>query len=259
MPNQGLGSDPLLQFRVGGVTRVPHLLPEPGLLPYGCEVGEVRGLELQLGGREQGEVDSLPLAALVPCSIVQRYLGLLKEPRRLVISGPPATGKSSLARGLAALVTRGEVSTVSRAPGVGGQQVAATLGQVQQIRPEVAVVDNLHLAPDLEQALGQVTAAATCSLATLTQTSGFTTDLQLRTNFRWILLAHHVEPVRGYPGGYLRRRLLSVEVETRSHNSEASEVDGWEDGGGGPTDRQQRVTVSDRPPSPSCQLVTSWV
>ena len=62
---------------------------------------------------------------------------------------------------------------------------------------------------------------------TLTQNSGSTTDLQLRCSFRWILFAHHIEPVRGFLGRALRRTLLKRETETRLHNAEMFGVVDW--------------------------------
>ena len=61
----------------------------------------------------------------------------------------------------------------------------------------------------------------------MTQSSGATTDLQLRCNFRWILFANHIEPVRGYLGRSLRRSLLRLEVDSRTHNPEMYTVVEW--------------------------------
>jgi len=61
----------------------------------------------------------------------------------------------------------------------------------------------------------------------MTQSSGATTDLQLRCNFRWILFANHIEPVRGYLGRSLRRSLLRLEVDSRTHNPEMYTVLEW--------------------------------
>ena len=61
----------------------------------------------------------------------------------------------------------------------------------------------------------------------MTQSSGTTTDLQLKCNFRWILFANHIEPVRGFLGRHLRRTLLAQEVETRLHNTEIYQVIEW--------------------------------
>ena len=225
--NLGLGVESLLEYQVGEVIRRPHETPEPELLPYGYIIGEVRSLQLRIRGKDQSEVDNLALGTLIPRSIVQRYLGLLKEHRRLVISGPPTTGKSSLALGLANLVTKSKVHAVTLTnPGV-EEQLKQMLVDVQENKPEVLLVDNLHLAADLEGLLGHLVNTAPMILATLTQAGGSTTDLQLRTSFRWVLLAHHVEPVRGFLGRHLRRKLLAVEVETRSYNAEAYEVAEW--------------------------------
>ena len=61
----------------------------------------------------------------------------------------------------------------------------------------------------------------------MTQSTGSTTDLQLHCNFRWILFANHIEPVRGYLGRSLRRSLLNIEVETRTHDQEMYAVIEW--------------------------------
>ena len=61
----------------------------------------------------------------------------------------------------------------------------------------------------------------------MTQSSGSTTDLQLRCSFRWILFANHIEPVRGFLARALRRALLRRETETRLHNEEMFGVVEW--------------------------------
>lgn len=38
------------------------------------------------------------------------------------------------------------------------------------------------------------------------------TNLQLHHNFRWVLCANHMEPVHGFLGRYLRRRLADAQV-----------------------------------------------
>jgi hypothetical protein len=92
-------------------------------------------------------------------------------------------------------------------------------------------LDNLHNAPNLDHLLGELSQVSSNPLpliiGTMTQTTGTTTDLQLRCNFRWILFANHVEPVRGYLGRHLRRKLLAMEVETKTHNSECYGIIEW--------------------------------
>ena len=61
----------------------------------------------------------------------------------------------------------------------------------------------------------------------MTASSGASTDLQLRCSFRWILFAHHIEPVRGSLARALRRGLLKRETETRLHDAEMVAVIEW--------------------------------
>lgn len=50
--------------------------------------------------KENG-IDSLVFDTLIPKPIIQRYLNLLMEHRRIILSGPSGTGKSFLAAKLA--------------------------------------------------------------------------------------------------------------------------------------------------------------
>lgn len=52
-------------------------------------------------GARENSIDSLALDTLIPKPIVQRYLNLLTEHRRIILSGPSGTGKSFLAGKLA--------------------------------------------------------------------------------------------------------------------------------------------------------------
>ena len=58
---------------------------------------------LLLGVRENS-IDSLVFDTLIPKPIIQRYLNLLMEHRRIILSGPSGTGKSFLAAKLAAYI-----------------------------------------------------------------------------------------------------------------------------------------------------------
>jgi hypothetical protein len=42
-----------------------------------------------------------------------------------------------------------------------------------------------------------------------------TTNLQLHHNFRCVLFSHHMEPLRGFLGRYLRHRLLAIETRSK--------------------------------------------
>ena len=53
---------------------------------------------------KENSIDSLVFDTLVPKAIIQRYLNLLSEHRRIILSGPSGTGKSFLAAKLAAYI-----------------------------------------------------------------------------------------------------------------------------------------------------------
>ena len=53
----------------------------------------------------QNSVDSLSFETLIPKSIVQRYISLLLEHRRIILCGPSGTGKTFLAQKLAEYLT----------------------------------------------------------------------------------------------------------------------------------------------------------
>ena len=54
-----------------------------------------------------------------------------------------------------------------------------------------------------------------------------TTNLQLHHNFRWVLCANHTEPVHGFLGRFLRRRLIAQELRSGKHVSELDRIVDW--------------------------------
>jgi len=52
-------------------------------------------------------------------------------------------------------------------------------------------------------------------------------NLQLHHNFRWVLCSPHTEPVRGFLSRYLRRRLISTELQTGLRDSQLERVVHW--------------------------------
>jgi hypothetical protein len=59
-------------------------------------------------------------------------------------------------------------------------------------------------------------------------TSCSAADLQMHHNFRWVLYANHIEPVRSFLGRYLRRQQLTASTATALAvaSSSASRVSG---------------------------------
>ena len=64
-------------------------------------VGDATNISISLRGTPQSSVDALAFETLIPKSIVQRYISLLLEHRRIILCGPTGTGKSYLALKLA--------------------------------------------------------------------------------------------------------------------------------------------------------------
>lgn len=44
---------------------------------------------------------------------------------------------------------------------------------------------------------------------------------------RWVLCANHMEPVKGFLGRYLRRKLIEMEIGSRTRNMELVKIIDW--------------------------------
>ncbi|KAI8119922.1 Protein sickie [Lucilia cuprina] len=66
-----------------------------------------------------------------------------------------------------------------------------------------------------------------CIIGTMSQATCNTTNLQLHHNFRWVLTANHMEPVKGFLGRFLRRRLFQLELQTQHPQPELASVLAW--------------------------------
>ncbi|CAG2213037.1 Protein sickie,Neuron navigator 1,Neuron navigator 2,Neuron navigator 3 [Mytilus edulis] len=177
--NLGLSAESVYSYHISEIMRTKEAeLPE--LLPIGYLVGETMQIGICLKGTKQNSVDSLAFETLIPKSIVQRYVSLLLEHRRIILCGPSGTGKTYLAQKLA------EHLVLS----VKYQKCPYIIGTMNQ---------------------------ATCS----------TTNLQLHHNFRWVLCANHMEPVKGFLGRFLRRKLVEAEVRTGIRNNDLNKIIDW--------------------------------
>lgn len=45
--------------------------------------------------------------------------------------------------------------------------------------------------------------------------------------FRWVLCANHTEPVKGFLGRYLRRKLIELEIERNIRNNDLVKIIDW--------------------------------
>lgn len=94
------------------------------------------------------------------------------------------------------------------------------------VLPCVVVLDNLHKAGPLADALGSLPRNLPCLLGTMAQSACSATSLQLQHGFRWVLVAPHMEPARGLLGRVLRRRLATLELE-QGPQPELAAILGW--------------------------------
>ena len=82
--------------------------------------------------------------------------------------------------------------------------------------PTVIILDSLHHVTSLADVFNGFLRAKhqQCPyiIGTMSQATCSTTNLQLHHNFRWVLCANHMEPVKGFLARYLRRKLVEEEV-----------------------------------------------
>uniref|UniRef100_A0A1B6D2Z1 AAA+ ATPase domain-containing protein n=2 Tax=Clastoptera arizonana TaxID=38151 RepID=A0A1B6D2Z1_9HEMI len=241
----GLGVDCLWSYHIGEVVRYKDS-KMPELLPCGYLVGETSNISVCLkGALHSGSLDALSFETLIPKSIIQRYMSLLGEHRRIILCGPSGTGKSHLANKLAEfLVLREGKDSTAEAIATfnvdhkNSKELRQYLAHVAEQcetdaseLPSVIILDNLHHAASLGEVFnGFLNAKYTkCPyiIGTMNQATCSTTNLQLHHNFRWVLCANHMEPVKGFLGRYLSRRLIEMECRAASRNSDLGRVVDW--------------------------------
>uniref|UniRef100_A0A336LQC8 CSON000903 protein n=1 Tax=Culicoides sonorensis TaxID=179676 RepID=A0A336LQC8_CULSO len=219
--NLGLNTDSISSYYLGEAKRGPEIsLPE--LLPCGYIVGHTNTLFICLQG-----VSSLSFDSLIPRGIVNRYVNLLSEHRRLILCGPSGTGKSYIAKKLAEFLTEKsetEIIATFNVDNKSNKELKQYLDHISEQAtnnkyelPSVIILENLHQASELGEVFSSLLNAGPklpYLIATMSQSTCNATNLQLHHNFRWILLANHMEPVKGLLARYLRRKLYLLQLST---------------------------------------------
>ncbi|KAK0097364.1 hypothetical protein PV326_002229 [Microctonus aethiopoides] len=241
--NLGLGVECVAAYHLGEASRCITDSNHPELLPCGYLIGHVKTIYLVLSGYSWLAVDTL-----IPRSIVQRLVSLLTEHRRVILCGPSGTGKSYLAGKLAhALVDSDAESKDAAAVATfnvdhkSSKELRQYLTHIAERcdsnaadeLPRVIILENLQHAASLGELfsglLGTRHLSCPAIIGTMSQATCSTTNLQLHHNFRWVLCANHMEPVKGFLGRYLRRKLLEHELRDAdgTRNAEIAAVVEW--------------------------------
>ncbi|CAL8236807.1 unnamed protein product [Boreogadus saida] len=203
----GLSTDSVEGYRIGDVQRLSAHgsapAPAPELLPCGYLVGDSNTINIRLRDVNCDSVDSLVFDTLIPRPVLQRYVSLLRDHRRVILSGPSGTGKTFLAHQLSRHLLRQEGRTpgprtvhtfnVDHKSSKELRQYLSSLadqcsGEPASESPLVVILDNLHHVSSLGEIFNGLFSSkyqyCPYIIGTMSQATSSAPNLQLHHNFR---------------------------------------------------------------------------
>ncbi|KAG8439716.1 hypothetical protein GDO86_005768 [Hymenochirus boettgeri] len=243
--NLGLTSDSISSYCIGDLVRATNT-EVPEMLPCGYLIGDNNIITVNLKGIDENSLDSFVFDTLIPKPITQRYFNLLMEHHRIILSGPSGTGKTYLANKLAEYVINksgrkkiGEAIATFNVDHKSSKELRQYLANLADQcsadndtnLPLVIILDNLHHIGSLSDIfngfLNCKYSKCPYIIGTMNQNISSSPNLELHHNFRWVLCSNHTDPVKGFLGRYLRRKLIEIEIEQNMRNNDLIKIMEW--------------------------------
>ncbi|XP_055335570.1 neuron navigator 2-like isoform X2 [Paramacrobiotus metropolitanus] len=244
--NLGLTVESIAGYHLGMALRNRDEPPTADSSPIDYLKCDDEKIRIALRGSRDHAVDTIAFESLIPKSFFQRYISLLTEHKRVILCGPSGTGKSFLARKMAQHVVMrsgksvadGAITTFNVDQKSSKElrqyllQIAEQCESSSQMNvPSVVVIDNLHHVGSLGEVFNGFLSVRhhRCPfiIGTMNQATCSPANLQLHHNFRWILCANHMEPVKGFLGRYLRRKIIGHELAMGVCDSALTKIIDW--------------------------------
>ena len=223
-----LSQQSMVCYQCGNIRRVfksPEPERRPSLLP------DTRIWISFRGGTDRGSLDDLSFISLLSRSTLQQYVSGMS--RRILIVGPPQSGKSLLASSLAEyLVLKSGQELTNHSVSLfltnkATRQQWSDLISGARPTPTVIILENVQdHGAEILQLLGTTLDQTPYIICTSTPSQldkQFTDQL----NFSQLTLGDDVETLQGLLGRFLRRKMLNLEVTTRLANLDMPEAIQW--------------------------------
>ncbi|KAG5846116.1 hypothetical protein ANANG_G00146340 [Anguilla anguilla] len=211
----GLSSDSIASYRIGEVLRA-HGSETPQLLPCGYLVGDNNIITVNIKGASENSIDSGTGKSYLAGKLAQHIAAKAgREVTEATVASFSVDHESSkdLQQYLSSLV----------------EQYSSEESDTKL--PLVVVLDNLHHIGSLSDVFNGF---LNCKynkcpyvIGTMNQAASSSANLELHHNFRWVLCANHTEPVKGFLGRFLRRKLVETEILRNTRSNDLVKVVDW--------------------------------